>query len=91
MQSSEARRAPDPGRRRAAIAGIRDEASLIGLALGAEHADTRTAAAERVRTPAGLKQLADGAKNKDRGVARLARQRIDAINDRLENLSFLLG
>ena len=83
IRAEVARRAQDPGRRRAAIAGIRDEASLIGLALGAEHADTRTAAAERVRTPTGLKQLADGAKNKDRGVARLARQRIDAINDRL--------
>ena len=83
IRAEVARRAQDPARRRAAIAGIRDEASLIGLALGAEHAATRTAAAERVRTPAGLKQLADGAKNKDRGVARLARQRIDAINDRL--------
>jgi len=83
IRAEVARRAQDPERRRAAIACIRDEASLIGLALGAEHADTRTSAAERVRTPAGLKQLADGAKNKDRGVARLARQRIDAINDRL--------
>lgn len=83
IRAEVARRAQDPERRRAAIAGIRDEASLIGLALDAEHADTRTAAAERVRTPAGLKQLAAGAKNKDRGVARLARKRIDAINDRL--------
>ena len=83
IRAEVARRARNPARRRAAIAGIRDEAALIGLALGAVHADTRTAAAERVQTPAVLKQLADGARNKDRGVARLARQRIDAINDRL--------
>src|SRR3990167_6462000 len=41
------------------------------------------AAAERVRTLEGLHKLADAAKNKDRGVAKLARQRIDAMNNRL--------
>ena len=70
-------------RRRAALAGIRDEDALVELALLAEHAETRIAAAERVRTPDGLRKLADAAKNKDHGVARLARQRIDAIKHRL--------
>jgi DNA repair protein SbcC/Rad50 len=74
-----ARCARDAERRRAAIAGIRDEAALVELALLAGHAETRMAAAERVSTPDGLRRLADAAKNKDHGVARLARQRIDAI------------
>ncbi len=78
-----ARRAQDPERRRLAIDAIRDEAALVALALEAEHAETRLAAAERVRTPAGLHRLVDAAKSKDRGVTRLARQRIDAMNDRL--------
>jgi hypothetical protein len=82
IRSEVARRAQDLERRRAAIAGIRDEAALVELALGAERADTRSAAAERVLTAKGLKKLAEGAKNKDRGVARIARQRIDAINER---------
>ena len=77
-----ARRAPHAERRRAAIAGIRDEAALVELALLAGHAETRLAAAERVRTADGLRKLADAAKNKDHGVARLARQRIDAIKQR---------
>jgi len=79
-----ARRARDPARRRAAIAGIRDEAALVELALLAGQAETRLAAAERVHTPQGLRKLADAAKNKDHGVARLARQRIDAIKQRQE-------
>ena len=83
IRSEVARRAQDPERRRAAIAGVRDEAALVELALGAERADTRSAAAERVLTAGGLKKLAAGAKNKDRGVARIARQRIDAINERV--------
>ncbi len=78
------RRAQNAERRRAAIAGIRAEDALIELALLAEHAETRMAAAERVRTPDGLRKLADAAKNKDHGVARLARQRIDAMKNRLE-------
>ena len=77
------RRAQDPERRRLAIDRIRDEGPLVDLALGAERAQTRMAAAERVRTLEGLHKLADAAKNKDRGVARLARQRIDAMDNRL--------
>ena len=83
IRSIVARRAQDPERRRAAIAGIRDESALVELALGAERADIRSAAAERVLTAGGLKKLAAGAKNKDRGVARIARQRIDATNERV--------
>ncbi len=79
-----ARRARDAQRRRAAIAGIRDEAALVELALLAGQAETRMAAAERVQTPDGLRKLADAAKNRDHGVARLARQRIDAIRHRHE-------
>lgn len=78
-----ARRAQDAELRRLAIDAIRDEAALIALALDAEHAETRLAAAERVLTPAGLHRLVDAAKSRDRGVTRLARQRIDAMNDRL--------
>ena len=76
--------ARDAERRRAAIAGVRDEAALIDIALRGEHAETRMAAAERVYMPDGLRKLADAAKNKDHGVARLARQRIDAIRQRRE-------
>ena len=83
IRSDVARRARDLERRRVAIAAIRDEATLVDLALGAEHAETRMAAAECVRTLKGLQKLADAAKDKDRGVARLARQRIDAMNHRL--------
>jgi hypothetical protein len=70
-------------RRRAALAEIREEAALVELALLAEHAETRIAAAERVCTPDGLRKLADAAKNKDQGVAKVARQRIEAIKRRL--------
>ena len=83
IRSEVARRTQDADRRHHAIAAIRDEEPLIDLALAAEHAETRMAAAERVRTVEGLRRLADGAKNKDNGVARLARQRIDAMEDRL--------
>jgi len=76
------RRTHDGERRLTALAGICDEDALVELALVAEHAETRIAAAERVRTPDGLHNLADAAKNKDHGVAKLARQRIDAIKKR---------
>ena len=79
-----ARRAEDAARRRAAIAGIRNEAALVELALLAGHAETRMAAAECVRTPDGLRKLADAAKNKDHGVARFARQRIEAMKHGVE-------
>ena len=73
-----ARHAADGERRRSAIAGMREEAALIELALTAEHAETRMAAAERVCTPEGLRTLAETAADKDRGVARLARKRLEA-------------
>ena len=76
-----ARRSQDAERRRIAIAALRDERSLVDLALVAEHAETRMAAAERVQSREGLARLADGAKDKDRGVARFARKRLDAIAD----------
>jgi len=82
IRADVARRTQDAERRRSAIAAIRDEAPLLELALTAEHAETRMAAAEGVRTPEGLRKLADAARNKDHGVARLARKRIDAIDDR---------
>jgi exonuclease SbcC len=82
IRSEVARHARDAERRRIAIAALRDEDSLVEVALGAEYADARLAAAERVRTPEGLRKLADAARNKDHGVARLARKRIEAIADR---------
>ncbi len=77
-----ARRTSNADRRNAAIAHMRDERSLVELALAAEHAETRMDAAKRVQTPEGLRKLAGTAKGKDRGVARHARQRIDALADR---------
>ena len=82
IRSAVARRTQDVERRRIAIALIRAEEPLVELALAADHAETRIAAAERVVTPLGLRKLADAAKNKDHGVARLARQRIDAMANR---------
>ena len=82
MRAHVARRAPDVERRRSAIAAIREEALLVELALTAEDAKTRMAAAQHVRTPDGLRKLADAARDRDRGVARLARKRLDAIENR---------
>jgi len=82
IRSEVVRHARDAERRRAAIAAIRDETAVVELALHAEHAETRINAAERVQTPDGLRKLAEAAKNKDHGVARLARQRLDAIKQR---------
>lgn len=79
-----ARRGQDAERRRLAIASIRDEAALVEIALLAGHAETRMAAAQRVHDAEGLRRLADAAKHKDHGVARLARQRMDAIKHRQE-------
>jgi DNA repair protein SbcC/Rad50 len=78
-----AHKARDPERRRTAIEGIRNEDALIEIALSAEHAETRLTAAEHVKTPDALRRLADAARNRDHGVHRLARQRIEAIKDRL--------
>jgi hypothetical protein len=77
-----ARRAPSAAVRSDALAAIHDEATLLELAQGAEHAETRIAAAERIASPEALQRLADAARNKDNGVARLARQRLDAIRTR---------
>jgi hypothetical protein len=84
IRADVARRTQDAERRRIAIAGIRAEDPLIELALTAGHAETRMAAAERVQTPEGLRKLAATAKKKDHGVARLARQRVDAMEDSLD-------
>jgi hypothetical protein len=89
-----ARRAQDADRRRLAIAAVREEEPLVDLALSAEHAETRLAAAERVGSTEALHKLADAAKSKDRGVARLARQRIDAIESQqgqIEQADAILG
>lgn len=72
----------DEDRCRRAIEGMRDDEALVDLALAAAHAPVRLAAAERVHAPQALQRLADAAKDKDRGVARLARQRLEAIERR---------
>jgi DNA repair protein SbcC/Rad50 len=79
-----ARRAADADRRRVAVAAIRGEDALVEVALGAGHAETRMAATERVHGPDNLRRLADAARNKDHGVARLARQRTDALDHRAD-------
>jgi hypothetical protein len=77
--------AQDDERRRAAIDGIVNEDVLVDVALAAEHASVRSAAAERVWTTEPLRRLLKGARDKDRGVARLARERLDAHNQRIEH------
>ena len=72
----------DGERLRAAVEGIAEQALLVELALGAAHAPVRMAAAERVSDEDALRRLAEGAKDKDRGVARLAKQRVEAIDRR---------
>jgi len=69
----------DEERRRLAIAGMRDEAELVSLALTAAHASTRMAAAERVHSPEALRRVADASQEKDRGVARHARRQLEAV------------
>jgi hypothetical protein len=76
--------AGDEGLRRAAIEGIADEEVLVDIALGAELAPVRLAAAERVHAPQPLRRLAEAARDKDRGVARIARQRLDALEHRAQ-------
>ncbi len=75
----------DDGRRRIAIDGIGDDNVLVDIALAAEHASVRIAAAERVQAPESLHRLLRGSRDKDRGVARMARERLDAISLRNEN------
>jgi len=82
VRAEVARRTTDPERRRVALSNIRDEGLLVDVAVGAERAETRQEAAGRVTTPEALRRMAEAAKNKDRGVARMARQRIDAIEER---------
>ena len=82
VRAEVARRTADAERRRVALSHIRDEALLVDVALGADLAETRQEAAGRVTTAEGLRKMAEAAKNKDRGVARLARHRIDAIEER---------
>jgi len=72
----------DGERRRAAVEAIGSQDLLAEIALTAPHAPVRLAAAERVIEEAALRRLADGAKDKDRGVARLAKQRVEAIERR---------
>ncbi len=74
--------APDEARRRSALDGIGDENVLVDIALNAAHAPMRLAAAERVHAPEPLRRLYEAARDKDRGVARLARQRLDALSER---------
>jgi exonuclease SbcC len=72
----------DESRRRVAIEAIGDENVLVDVALAADHASARIAAAERVHAPEPLRRLIKGARDKDRGVARLARERLEAISQR---------
>ncbi|MCM2328540.1 MAG: DUF349 domain-containing protein [Lysobacter sp.] len=82
IRAAVARQAAEADRRLAAIAGLREEPLLVELALAGGHAETRLAAAECVRSPEGLEALLGKAKNKDRGVARLAKQRLEAMKNR---------
>jgi Domain of Unknown Function (DUF349) len=75
----------DEERRRVAIDGIGDDDVLVDVALAAEHASVRLAAAERVHASEPLQRLLKGSRDKDRGVARMARERLDAISQRIEN------
>jgi hypothetical protein len=70
--------------RRAAVAELGDEEALVDVALNAEHAQVRSAAAEHVHGPQALERLHKGARDKDRGVAKLARERLDAMHRRAE-------
>ena len=75
--------ARDLGTRRAAVEAITDERLLVDVALGAEQAAVRLAAAERVHSPELLERLHEGVKDRDRGVARMARERLQAIQQRI--------
>jgi hypothetical protein len=85
LRAQVALHAQDEQRRRAALDDIANEDVLVDVALAAEHASVRSAAAERIRTTGPLTRLLKGARDKDRGVARLARERLDAINRRIEH------
>lgn len=66
----------------AAVDDIGEQALLAEIALVAPHAPVRLAAAERVTDEAPLRRLAERAQDKDRGVARIAKQRVEAIDRR---------
>lgn len=87
IRAAVAHQAPDEQRRRCAIESIGDEDVLVDLAVSAALAPARMAAAERVHTAAALRRLGAAALEKDRGVARLARQRLEAIEQREEQSS----
>jgi len=82
VRAQVALRAPEESTRRAAVDALEDQALLTDVALAAEHAALRIAAAERVHAPEQLQRLFEGAKDKDRGVARLVRERLQAIERR---------
>lgn len=82
LRSAVVMSAADAARRLIALSNIRDESILAGIALAAEHAETRHAAAERVHAPQHLERLADEANSRDRGVSRLAKQRLAALRVR---------
>lgn len=81
------RQTENEARRRMALDAISDESVLAEIALDAPHAPARLAAAERVHGKAALERLAEGARDKDRGVARLARQRLDAIEQHAQQIA----
>jgi exonuclease SbcC len=85
VRAQAALHAQDDERRRIAIEGIADQDILADVALAAGHATVRIAAAERVHAAGPLRRLLDGARDKDRGVARLARERLDAIHRHAED------
>ncbi len=74
----------EPQALQAALQDIADQSLLAELALAAPHATVRLAAAERVTAEGELRRLAEVAQEKDRGVARLAKQRVEAIDRRAE-------
>lgn len=77
--------AQDDERRRVTLEAIDDDEALVDVALEAELAAVRLAAAERVHAPEALRRLLKGARDRDRGVARIARERLDALSQRAHN------
>jgi len=83
VRAEVARHAKDADRRLAAIAGIREEAILVELALRRRprgDAARRRGVRPLARGPACARR--GGQEQGDRGVARLARQRLDAMKNR---------
>lgn len=84
VRGEAARRAESPARRRLAIAAVRQESTLLDIALHAGQAEARAFAAERITSTPLLEQLAEAARSKDHGVYRSVRQRLDAMRSRAE-------